>query len=61
MPHVSKRKVGDKTKQGLEKNLFAVLLETTSFERQRIFRELYTPTERVMFAKRIGMIALIDR
>lgn len=61
MPHLSKKEVGVKTKSDLEQKLFSILLNTTSLERQRLFRELYTPTERMMFAKRIGMIALIER
>jgi len=61
MPHVSKRNVPVETKERLEKNLFNLLMDTSGNSRQRIFKELYTPTERLMFAKRIGMLVLIER
>ena len=61
MPHLSKKLVKRETKERLEKNLYSILADTTSHAREKIFNELYTETERVMFAKRLGMLALLDR
>ena len=61
MPHVSKHVLNEKTLAQLERYLFNLLMDTTGYERRRIFQELYTATEKLMFAKRIGMLVLIER
>ncbi|PCI29656.1 hypothetical protein COB55_01805 [Candidatus Wolfebacteria bacterium] len=61
MPHVSKSKLTAKTKRDLEKHLLQIIRDTDSKARVQIFDELLTPTEKIMLAKRIGMIFLIKK
>lgn len=62
MPHVSKVKIEQKYLD----NLYTELLR--SFERsfkqgktKSVFYEFFTPTEKIMFAKRLAVIALLSR
>src|SRR3989338_1485253 len=61
MPHVSRHKVQDSTKRELEDYIASFLADTGSKARQNIFRELLTPTERLMIAKRLAMLYFISK
>jgi len=56
MPHISKRKIDTKTRRKLEEHLVSILLDTDFNTREKIFRELFTETEKLMLAKRIAII-----
>lgn len=60
MPHISKHHLTQETKQELEDRVFAFLFETQMKDRKKIFRELFTRTERVMIAKRLTLIFLVS-
>jgi uncharacterized protein YerC len=60
MPHISRQKVSPEARKKLEGHLFNLLMNTSGKGRQRIFNELYTATERTMFAKRIGMLVMLE-
>jgi hypothetical protein len=61
MPHVSKKHPSTSTTARLE-SLFLELIEDTGPQTRRaIFRELFTATERTMFAKRLGLLFLISK
>ena len=59
MPHISKYKLKKRTMQELEERVMLFLSTTSMKTRQEIFRELFTPTERLMIAKRLSLIFLI--
>lgn len=60
MPHVSAKVLPDKTLVFLERRLFHALADNNTKGKQRVFGELFTKTERVMLAKRLEMILLIE-
>ncbi len=62
MPHISKRKLGARHLASLYEEL------VRSFERsfsetatKSVFQEFFTHTERIMFAKRLAVIAMLSR
>ncbi len=61
MPHISKHKVSDSVKQDLEEYLTALVASAGSNTRKLVFRELFTNTERIMIAKRIMILFLIEK
>lgn len=61
MSHVSKHKLEGKIKQKLENHLINFLVETSGKTRRRVFRELCTPTERLMFGKRLAIVYMIEK
>lgn len=61
MPHVSKHAIAEKVVQELEERIIAVLSDTGSKTRNKIFKEILTKTERLMIAKRLAMIYLIQK
>ncbi|TSD04941.1 MAG: hypothetical protein Greene07147_858 [Parcubacteria group bacterium Greene0714_7] len=61
MPHISKHRLTQETKQELEDRVFAFLFDTQMRDRKKIFRELFTRTERTMIAKRLTLIFLISQ
>jgi len=61
MPHISKKQLSKKVSEQLEKHIFDFLIETGSKDRRKIFDEIFTKTERIMFAKRLAMIHLIQK
>jgi len=61
MPHISKKKLDDKTSDQLEKYMLSILRDSGSKERVLVFQELLTKTERVMMAKRIVMLLLLKK
>ncbi len=60
MPHVSKRKISNAARKDLDGHLLSFLDEADARTRQRIFKELLTKTERLMIAKRLAMIILLE-
>lgn len=60
MPHVSAKVLPDKTLIFLERRLFHALADNNTKGMRRVFGELFTKTERVMFAKRLEIILLIE-
>ena len=61
MPHISKKKLDQKTARSLERYISSVIRDTGSQTRVRIFDELLTQTEKVMLAKLIGTLFLLKK
>ena len=61
MPHVSKRKLNKRKLAALERHMLSIIQDSGSQTRVRIFQELLTKTERIMLAKRIGMLLLLKK
>ena len=61
MPHVSKNKLAKETLGDLEDVFLKLIQDSGRYSRAKIFRELLTKTERMMIAKRLGMILLINK
>ena len=62
MPHVSKNRVKKKVFQEIYDSLIEAVFKSTDRDQSRkLLVELLTPTERVMLAKRLAMIAMLDR
>ena len=58
MPHISKRKLNEKTVRDLENYITSIIKNTGTKTRTSIFGELLTQTEKIMIAKRLGIILL---
>jgi len=61
MPHLSKKQIPPKVKGDLEKQIITLLSSTGTRERNLIFNELFTDTEKIVFAKRLALISLINQ
>ena len=62
MPHVSKKKLKKKVFIKIGEQLSNTIIHANSPRELRwIFKELITPTERVMLAKRLAIILMIDK
>jgi uncharacterized protein YerC len=61
MPHISKKKLDRDTVSKLEKYITSVIKDAGSKTRVNIFDELLTKTEKIMMAKRIGMLFLLKK
>jgi uncharacterized protein YerC len=61
MPHISKRKLDQKVISELEKRLLLIIRDSGTRTRVLIFKELLTKTEKVMLAKRIGILFLLKK
>ncbi len=61
MPHISKHAVAEKVVREIEDRIIAVLSDTGSKTRTKIFKEILTKTERLMIAKRLAMIYLAQK
>lgn len=61
MPHISKHAVEEKILRELEDHIDAILSKTNSRTRAVVFKEILTKTERLMIAKRLAMIYLIQK
>ena len=61
MPHISKREIDQKTFVDLENYLYSVVANHNTKERKLVFNELLTPTEKIMLAKRLGIILMLER
>ena len=62
MPHVSKQKLKRETLKRLDKKLvstFENAYENKNFA--KVFRELFTRTEKIMFTKRLAIIFLLSK
>lgn len=61
MPHVSNRKVKKKVYKKLQSNLVGIFSSSHSkTEMASLINDLLTPTERIMFAKRIAIILMLQ-
>jgi len=60
MPHVSRHKIEKDVKNELEERVLSFLNNTGAKTRRKIFQEILTPTERVMLAKRLTLVFLLD-
>lgn len=61
MPHISKHAIAENVIRELEERVIAVISDTGSKTRNRIFKEILTKTERLMIAKRLAMIYLVQK
>ena len=61
MPHISKHALAEKVIKELERHIVTVISDTGSKTRNKIFSEILTKTERLMLAKRLAMIYLIQK
>lgn len=61
MPHVSKGKLNQKVLKDLESYIRSVVAAPTNKQRASIFDELLTQTEKVMLAKRLGILFLLKK
>jgi len=61
MPHVSKNQVSTNILYELDEQIVSFLGETGIKGRQRIFRELFTKTERMMIGKRLMLLLMISK
>lgn len=61
MPHVSNKKLDKKIVKELDRHIFSIIHNAGSKTRVDIFRELLTKTEKMMIAKRIGVIFLLRK
>ena len=59
MPHVSRSVTTREVQKMLDEQVVSFLGETSIKARQRIFKELFTPTERMMIGKRIALLMLV--
>lgn len=62
MPHVSKQKVHPRVLQEISKK-FIIILNSLNHRKDsaKLYFELFTPTERLMLAKRLATIAMLHR
>jgi uncharacterized protein YerC len=61
MTHVSKVPISEKTRKKLDTLVLTFLDAGNLKTREHIFREIFTKTERLMFAKRLGILLLIEQ
>jgi len=61
MPHISNKKLNKKIIKELDQYIFSIIHDTSSKTRVDIFKELLTKTEKIMLAKRIGVIFLLRK
>ncbi len=61
MPHISKKKLNGKVVRDLERYLSSIIRDSGTKTRMRIFDELLTQTEKIMLAKRIGILFLLKK
>lgn len=61
MPHISKKKISEKIEQQLEERMLALLNNTSTLTRRKVFSELLTKTERIMLVKRLTLIFLVSK
>lgn len=59
MPHISKSILTQEVHKMLDEQLVSFLGETSIKDRQRIFKELFTRTERMMIGKRLALLMLL--
>lgn len=60
MPHVSKRKVGPKLLKKISTQLINIFIKSQNNKHlASLFNELFTPTEKIMFSKRIAIVLML--
>lgn len=60
MPHISKRKVGPKLLKKISTQLINIFIKSQNNRHlASLFNELFTPTEKIMFSKRIAIILML--
>ncbi len=61
MPHISKRRIKEKTFLRIQKQLAGALANAKSFgEANSFIKEFFTPTERIMLSKRLAAIFMLQ-
>ena len=60
MPHLSKQKLTAEARQEIEANVTSLLSELNAKTRRLMVRELLTATERLMIAKRLTLLILLN-
>lgn len=60
MTNVSKKLLEKSEQEKLFKEFSKLFAQTTSNEVERLFSEMFTPSEQVMFIKRVAIIFMID-
>lgn len=61
MPHLSRNKLSRKTEQEITEKLVLILTTTTrTKEMTELLNSLITPTEKIMLAKRLAIIVLLE-
>ena len=61
MPHISRIKLNQKVINILERHIDSVIRDAGTKTRSQIFDELLTPTEKIMLAKRLGILFLLKK
>jgi uncharacterized protein YerC len=61
MPHISSQKVHVKTKEEIAKLFMALIANASAATRKRVLEELFTDTEKIMLAKRLAVIYMINK
>lgn len=60
MPHVSKRKVGQKVLNKISVQFINIFIKSQNNRRlASLFNELFTPTEKIMFSKRVAIVLML--
>jgi Trp operon repressor len=61
MPHLSKTKLADDTLRSIDDGVVTFLTSTTGNTRKFIFKEMITKTERLMIAKRLAILLMLEK
>ncbi|HEC30440.1 MAG TPA: helix-turn-helix domain-containing protein [Candidatus Yonathbacteria bacterium] len=61
MPHISNKKINKKIEKEVEKYLESIIKNAGSKARGAIFNEILTKTEKIMLAKRVGILYLLKK
>lgn len=61
MPHISRKKLNKKIIEDLKNHIDSVIRDAGTKTRSQIFDELLTHTEKIMLAKRLGVLFLIKK
>ncbi len=61
MPHVSQHKIKADIRKKIERHVISAISDTSRKRRNGIFREIITPTEHLMIAKRFAIILGIHK
>ena len=61
MPHISRKHLEVKEFERIYEELIQIFGSASEYKSKQIFYEFFTKTERVMFAKRLAVIALLSK
>ncbi len=61
MPHLSQKGLSSEKLKELNKRLFTAFANTNTHTRKQLYEELLTNTERIMIAKRLEMLLLLQK